>query len=161
MAGPPLPIRPLPLRIHSASRAVDAATAVKRLDPVHPPRRVLHQHRMAVRQLLQVPQAPATVIDRPQHPLSQQPRQLARVPRIALVPFLQQGVVPRIANRQLLYPPFQQIIEPSRVGPFFEDQMQLSPQPLQEAPQRFGLGGRIAALTSRPAAFNTETTIVA
>src|SRR5205809_3862997 len=78
------------------------------------------------------------VIHRPQSSQVQQLGKLIHIDVVTLAPALQQLVAPRITDHAFGYPPFQQIIKPGRLGPFFKRHMNRPTQTRDQFLDRLG-----------------------
>jgi hypothetical protein len=83
-----------------------------------------------------------TVIDRAEMIEAQQLSQPARVDLVTLVALSHRGILSRIAHHQFRHVWFQQVIQPSRRGSFFEGDLQVSAQPIDKLAESCWLWSR-------------------
>ena len=75
---------------------------IHRLEPIHHSGEIFGDRQITAGQFLQRPHAVLSMVDRREHSTTQQIGQLASIDPVALVPDFQQGILPRIADHQLL-----------------------------------------------------------
>src|SRR6266446_4549903 len=114
----------------------DGPTAIQRLEAISDPREILSDRQITARQLLQSSYPALSVIDRFEMLEAQQFGQLAGVNLVTLAALFQQSILTRITHQHFRDMRLQQVIQPGCPGSFFEGDMQISAQTVDELQNR-------------------------
>jgi hypothetical protein len=120
--------------IHPRARCLDPPRPEQRLEPQHHPRGILHQILIVAGEVLEHGAPGIAVVDRAQRSPSQQLRQLVRVQLVVPVPL--PTFSPPIADHHPIDPRHQQPVQPLRLGPFLEGDMNRAAHPPEELHDR-------------------------
>src|SRR5712692_4465382 len=110
------------------------------LQASHDPREIFADRQITAGQLLQGPYSLLPVIDRPEKIRPQQLGQLPGIDAVTLAAFFQQSIPAGVAHHDLRDVRLQQVVQPSRPGPFFKGDVQAPAQSLDKLENGAGLG---------------------
>src|SRR5947209_10950306 len=106
----------------------------------HDPREIFADRQITAGQLLQGPYSLFPVIDRPEKSGPQQLGQLPPIDAVTLAAFFQQSIPAGVAHHDLRDVRLQQVVQPSRPGPFFKGDVQAPAESLDKLENGAGLG---------------------
>src|SRR5258707_15048814 len=115
----------------------DGPTAIQRLEAISDPREILSDRQVTARQLLESSYPVLSVIDRFEMVEAQQlGHQLTGINLVTLAALFQQSILTWITHQHFRDLRLQQVIQPGRPGSFFEGDMQISTQTVDELQNR-------------------------